>query len=171
MIHIHMQNTGRLCCFRYERFINFWLSSFEMRRETQLLKVYANHTMHTLPQRVAYLVMLNISLGRDLQNSTTCLNGQKHNYIFQRSKSNYIFQQSNTQLSLPTVEIQLELSTVETQFSFQNPWILWTISSGHDVIHTPVSFPVWGFIVTNGDCLILCERAWNAPYESKPYQI
>ena len=27
--------------------------------------------------------------------------------------------------------------------SFQNPQILRTISSGHDVIHTPVPFPVW----------------------------
>ena len=31
---------------------------------------------------------------------------------------------------------------------FQNPQILMTISSGHDVIHTPASFPVWRFIMT-----------------------
>ena len=32
--------------------------------------------------------------------------------------------------------------------SFQNPQILRTISSGHDIIHTPALFPVWGFIMT-----------------------
>ena len=31
--------------------------------------------------------------------------------------------------------------------SFQNPQILRTISSGHDAIHTPAPFPVWGFIM------------------------
>ena len=29
---------------------------------------------------------------------------------------------------------------------FQNPQILWAISSGHDVITTPALFPVWGLL-------------------------
>ena len=32
--------------------------------------------------------------------------------------------------------------------SFQNPQTLRTISFGHDVIHTPAPFSVWGFIMT-----------------------
>ena len=32
------------------------------------------------------------------------------------------------------------------------------ISSGHDVLHTPAQFPVWGFIITDDDCHIL--SAW-----------
>ena len=46
------------------------------------------------------------------------------------------------------VEIQLSSSTAQTQLVFQNPQILRTISSEHDVIHTPAPFPVWGFIMT-----------------------
>ena len=60
-----------------------------------------------------------ISVGRDPKNWTVYLNGRKPNSIFQRS---------NTQLHISTVKIQLT--------SFQNPQILRTISSGHDVIHT-----------------------------------
>ena len=93
-------------------------------RETQFLKVFANHTMVIPSQRTVHLVMSKISVGRDPKSSTTPFNGQN-----------------------PTL-------------SFQNPQILWTISSGHDVIHTPVPFPVWRFIMTNGHCHILC--AWNS---------
>ena len=40
-------------------------------------------------------------------------------------------------------------SMVQSQLTlFQNPQILRTISSGDDVIHTPATFPVWGFIMT-----------------------
>ena len=41
------------------------------------------------------------------------------------------------------------VSMVQPQLTlFQNPQILRTISSGHDVIETPAPFPVWGFIMT-----------------------
>ena len=61
-----------------------------------------------------------------------------------------------TQLHLSTVKIQLPMAKyptptpmVQSQLTlFQNPQILRTISSRHDVIHTPASFPVWGFIMT-----------------------
>ena len=36
------------------------------------------------------------------------------------------------------------------------------ITSGHDVIYTPVTFPIWGFYNDICDCLILCTRAWTA---------
>ena len=46
-------------------------------------------------------------------------------------------------------ETQLSASMVQSQLTLlQNPQIHRTISSGHDVIHTPASFPVKGFIMT-----------------------
>ena len=86
---------------------------------------YANPT-----QYAAHLVIIKISIGRDpknltatatVENSTLCLNGR----------------------NLTTS------SMAHSHFStdpFQNPQILWTISSRHNVIHTPASFPVWGLL-------------------------
>ena len=70
----------------------------DIRRETQSLKAFANHTMLTPPQCVVHLEVFKISVGRDLQNLTSRLHGWKlnsssnswiPNYIFQRSKSNW----------------------------------------------------------------------------------
>ena len=89
-------------------------------------------TMLTPTKRAAHLVMFKISVGRDPKNPTTSFNGQN-----------------------PTLT-----SMVQSQLtSFHNPQILRTISSRLDVIHTPTPFPVWGFVMTNGDCHILCARA------------
>ena len=35
------------------------------------------------------------------------------------------------------------------------------IASGHDVIHTPVLFPIWGFYYDIFDCHILYARVWK----------
>ena len=35
------------------------------------------------------------------------------------------------------------------------------IASGHDVIHTPVPFSIWGFYYDICDCHILCTQAWT----------
>ena len=102
------------------------------------------------------------------------------NYIFQQSKSysclngpisTTSFNSQNptpasmvqSQLHLSMVKIQLSMtkyptlaSMVQSQVtSFQNPQILRTISSGHNVIHTPAPFLVCGFIMINGDYHIL----------------
>ena len=46
-------------------------------------------------------------------------------------------------------ETHLSASSVQSQLtSFKNPQILRTISSRHDIIHTPARFPIWGFIMT-----------------------
>ena len=100
-------------------FINFWLWSFDTRKETQFLKVYANYTMLTPLPRAAHFVVFKISVNGDPKNSTTRLNVRKLNSLF------------------------------------QNPQILRTISSGHDVIHTPALFP----IMTYDDCRIPSGRA------------
>ena len=47
------------------RFINFWLRFFDTKRETQFLKVYANHIILTPPQLAAHLLVCRISTGRD----------------------------------------------------------------------------------------------------------
>ena len=93
-------------CFRYERFINFWLRFFDTRRETKFLKVFANHTMLTIlsdhPQRAAYLVMFKISIHlprsrseklncrRNGRNSTLCLNG-RNSTLSPWSNLNWLF--------------------------------------------------------------------------------
>ena len=93
-VHIQMQiqNKGGLCRFRYERFINFLTSIHgDTWRETQFLKVYANHTMLTPPQRVVHLVVFKISVGRDLQNLTTCLNDRRPKSHLNGPISTHIF--------------------------------------------------------------------------------
>ena len=73
-----------------------------------------------------------ISINRDPKNPTTTLNGRN-----------------------PTLA-----SLVQSQLmSSQNTQILRTIFSGHDVLQTSAPFPVWGFIMINNDCHILCARA------------
>ena len=51
-------------------FINFWLRSIDMRRETQIIKAYANHTMLTpLPMRGASCGVWDLS--SSLQKNST----------------------------------------------------------------------------------------------------
>ena len=107
-------------------FINFLsLDLLHEERDTIL-------AMLTSSQRTAHLVVFKISVGRHPkiltatatgENSTFCLNGRELKCLPPWSNVNF----------------QLIL--------FQNPQILRTISSGHDVVHTPAPFPVWRFIM------------------------
>ena len=72
-----------------------------------------------------------ISVGRDPEISTLRFNGRIPNYSTPWQKLNSLPPWSNLNSHLTL---------------FQNPQILRTISSGHDVIHTPVPFPVWGLL-------------------------
>ena len=110
----------------------FWVHS-DTRSKTQFLKVFSNHTMLTIPNARLHLMMLRyltVEIRKTqlhvstVENSTLCLNGR------------------NSTLCLHG-QISTSLLTL-----FQNPQILRTISSGRGVIHTPASFPVWGFIMT-----------------------
>ena len=125
-------------------FINFSLRSMAIRGERQFLKVYANHTMLTPPQRAGHFVIFKISISacRDPKNWTSRLNG---------SKLNYIFQQSNTQLMF-----------------FQNPQILRTITSGHDVIHTPATFSIWGLLWQMVIVISFAHERKTAPIDYAP---
>ena len=90
--------------------------------------------------------MSKISTGRD---------PKKPNYIFQQSKP-------NSRLNGP----------ISTD-SFQNPQILRTIFSGHDVIDTPASFPVWGLLWQIVIIISFARERQTAPNDSnssKPYQ-
>ena len=88
---------------------------------------FAKHTMLIPPQRAAHLKMFKITINL---------------YRSRSEKLNLMPQWSKTQLCLDA-ESQLHLSTVKIQLmSFQNPQILRTISSGHDVIYTPALFLV-----------------------------
>ena len=55
------------------------------------------------------------------------------------------------------IQSQLQLTL------FQNPQILGTISSGHDVIHTPAPLTVWGFIMTMVIVISFARERKTAP--------
>ena len=88
---------------------------------------YANHTIWP-HKRAAHPVMFKI--GRDPKTLTT-----SSMVKIQLSTSNSM---AETQLSARVVQCQ-----PSTAAFFQNPQILRSISSGHDVINTPAPFPVW----------------------------
>ena len=70
------------------------------------------------------------------RNSIVCLHGPISNPQLQLSAS---------MADNPTVCLQGLKSTPNGLF-FQNLQILRTIASGHDVIHTPASFPIWSLL-------------------------
>ena len=66
-------------------------------------------------------------------------------------------------------ETQLSTSMVLSQLTlFQNPQILRTISFGHDVIHTPAPFPVWGFIMTMVSVISFAHECKTVPNDYAP---
>ena len=93
----------------------------DTRREAQFLKAMLTILcwLHPTPC-AAHLVVLKISVGRDPKNPTTSFNGQN----------------SNHNGRIPKSQLDGPISTD----SFQNPQILSTISSEHDVIHNPDHF-------------------------------
>ena len=85
-------------------------------------------------KRMVHLAMFKVSVCRDQKNPTTSSMVQiQLDSLPQWQKLNFLS-------PWPNLNSQLTL--------FQNPQILRTISSGHDIIHTPVPFPSWGFIMT-----------------------
>ena len=139
------KNTGEYN-IQADSFVQAWthlLTSVRWHEEREtILKSLSYHTMLTTPQRSAHLVVqsqfLNPMFGTQLSSSmaetrpsgsnlkiptsTVCLNSRESNCLPTWSKV-------NSQLTL-----------------FQNLQILSTIASGHDVIHTPASFPIWGLL-------------------------
>ena len=124
-LYIHMQtqaniNAGRLCCSCTNGLL---ISDFgSSTRGERHNSYYADH-----PQCAVHHVIFKISVCRDPKNP---------NYIFQQSKSNSLPQWQKLNRLPPWSNLNSQLTL------FQNPQILRTISSGHDVIHTPAPFPV-----------------------------
>ena len=115
-------NTRGLCCSGMNAFINFLTSRGE--RDTIL-------TMLTLSQRTMCLVVFKISVGRDpkiltatttVENSTLCPN------------------MAETQLSACMVQCQPSTDSFSKSSNSQ------PIFSGHDILHTPASYPIWGLL-------------------------
>ena len=76
-------NTGGLCCYRYERFINFWLRFFDTRRETKFLLGWPNYLTPSHARRILYyLRSLSVEIlktqlhASTVENSTLCFNGR-----------------------------------------------------------------------------------------------
>ena len=135
---------GELCRSGTNGFINFWLRFFDTRRETQFLKVFRNHTMLIPSWRAAHLAMFKISVGRDPKNPTqSSMVKIQLSSLCPNIRNSVLCLNDRELICLPAwsnVNLQLTL--------FQNPQILRTISSGHEVIHTPAPYPVWEFIIT-----------------------
>ena len=67
------------------------------------------------------------------------------------------------------VQSQLSASMVQSQLTlFQNPQILRTISSRHDVIHIPAPFPVCGFIMIMVIVISFVRERKTAPNDDAP---
>ena len=123
-VHKHMQKHRRTLLFRYKHFIiNFWVQFFNTRRETifkSLLKSYYANNTATLSTSHG---PISISQHHDWNSTSTVCHWRR---------------QPNCQPTLSKVNSQLTL--------FQNLQILRTITFGHDAIHTPAPFPIWGFL-------------------------
>ena len=131
-VHIQMQIQGntklrRLRCSGTNAFINFWLHFFDARRET-ILKSLSTDTILITPQRSAHLVVqyqfLNTMVGPQLLNIIVHPN-------FSTLWSDSSFSPSSSELNW---------------IFFQNLPNSQPISSGHDVIYTPATYPVWGLL-------------------------
>ena len=81
--------------------------------------------------------------------------------LFSSLPSGTLGPESESPLASPRDESQLASSSVQSELTafFKNHQNYQPIASGHDVIHTLVSFPIWGFYYDICDCHILCARA------------
>ena len=139
-MYTQMQNTGGLCRFRYERVYELLASVHcDTRRETQFLKVFANHTMRTPPQRAAHLVRFKISFHlrwSEPDKLNRRRDDRKLNSLPQWANLNWLFSICSNSLD----------------HLFQ-PWHL----------HTPAPFPVRGFIMTMVIVISFAHERKTAP--------
>ena len=154
-------NTGTTPLFRYERLTSWLLISvFRHEERDTILKslsstFYTNKTPKSLVgphKRAAHPVVFKISVGRDLQNSkvrfqllNTMVLTQLQLSTWPKSTFQLNWSPFGNQLAWSPVNYQFDWPTVETQLtSFSKSPNSQPIASGHDVIHTPASFPIWG---------------------------
>ena len=154
---IKYANTGGHCHFRYEWFISFWLRPLATWGERHNA-YYADHTVWP-HQHAAYLKMFKISVGRDPKNSILQLNGWIPNCIFD-SPNPTLNSEYPTLLNgrNSTVWFHDPISTLNWLFfkiiKFSGPSLLGMTSST-----LQPHFLSGRFIMTNGDCYIICVWA------------
>ena len=134
---------GRTLFFRYEHLLNS--DFFDTTRERQFLKVFRiiRCKQNSNARHISWSFRSQfIFAGRYPKNLTVCLNCRNPNY----STPWQITQFSMPQWQRQKFSACLAYSKLQKLALFQNLQILETIASEHDVIHTPVSFPVWGLL-------------------------
>ena len=122
-----------------------------------------NHSILPKLKCSAHLVVFKISVGRDLQNSMVRLQLLNTMVLTQLQLSTWPkltpnwtgpsgvpnstgLQLNSTGQAPSKLPTRLAYSRVPNWRVFQNIQILSPITSGHDVIHTPVLFPIWGLL-------------------------
>ena len=135
--------------FRYEPFINFWLRFFDTSRDT-ILKSFVSYNANNTPNvwNISWCFGSQFIFAgqnpKDLtatamvENSIVCLHGPMSTF------------NSMVRLQLLNIMVGTQLNL------FQNLPNSQPISSGHDVIHTPATFPIWGLLWQWGLSYPLC---------------
>ena len=151
---IHNTLTGELTVVHVRTFINFLTSEFgsstrgererEWERET-ILKSLSYHTILTKLKCSAHLV------DRDQKNLTVRLNGRNPNFSTPWSELNFYclstWPKVDYQLDRSPFDNQQGCSSVKTQLTCFSKYLNSPpIASGHDVIHTPALFSIWGLL-------------------------
>ena len=131
-----IRNTGDSPLFRYETFNFLTLVFGHKERETH--NFYDADCTIWPNKRAAHPLAPKISVGRDLHNSMVRLQLQV-SAIDKPTVSYIVHGQPAAGLAWPRVESQLT--------SFSKSPNSQPIASGHDVIHTPVSFPFCFFFI------------------------
>ena len=129
--------------FRYELFINFWLRFFDTKRERDTIL-----TILTIPN-IRHISWSNLNFSPSWSDLTSHHHGRtptSHHYgRAPTSQHHYRTPTSTVCLWGRQPNCLLTFSKVNSQLTwFFKSSILRTIASGHDVIHTPASFPIWG---------------------------
>ena len=113
---------------------------------------------------------------------------ERHNFYY--ADSSYVVLQSTPQLNCPaqspitpnwpnkraahpvvpnwTALTQVQIST--NCFFSKIPQNSQPIASEHNVIHTPVTFSIWGFYYDICDCHILRVRAWTPALRAEQFK-
>ena len=143
---IYMQNTGkyntgRLCSSGMNTSCSFWLRFFDMRRETQFLKGFRNHTMLTPPHNARHISWCFRS-----QFHLRWSGPQKLNRRRNGRKLNTLPKWQRTQLSASMVQCQLSTDSFSKFSETSLPVMTLSTFQPH--------FLAGGYY-DNGDCHIL----------------
>ena len=144
----HINTIGRLkytgdSVVQVRTFINFLTSEFYSLTRGERDTIF-NHSILTKLKRSAHLVVFKISVSRDLQNSMVGLQLLNTMVLTQLQLSTWPKSTPNWTgpSKLPT-RLAHSRDPTDVFFKYPNSQL---IASGHDVIYTPISFPIWGLL-------------------------